>query len=155
MNPRRFLNFFRSPTGALTLFLIGLIIILLLVNSRRPSHYVASALARKGSSKAAATNQQLPETIRRDMVPFDPQSAERKTEPTQPKKVQSTPPPLPSLSLVAETPVTASKEPKKFSEDFAPYGRLVPCELVITVDSSSIRTPIIGLVTEDVFITDS
>ena len=151
MNPRRFLNFFRSPTGALTLFLIGLIIILLLVNSRRPSHYVASALARKGSSKEAATNQQLPETIRRDMVPFDPQSAERKTEPTQPKKVQSTPPPLPSLSLVAETPITASKEPKKFSEDFAPYGRLVPCELVITVDSSSIRTPIIGLVTEDVF----
>ena len=38
MNPRRFFNFFRSPTGALTLFLIGLVIILLLVNSRRPSH---------------------------------------------------------------------------------------------------------------------
>ena len=151
MNPRRFLNFFRSPTGALTLFLIGLIIILLLVNSRRPSHYLASTAARKGSLKAAATNQQLPETIRRDMVPFDPQSNEPKTEATpQPKKFQS-PPPLPSLSLVAETPVTASKEPKKFSEDFAPYGRLVPCELVITVDSSSIKTPIVGLVTEDVF----
>jgi hypothetical protein len=28
---------------------------------------------------------------------------------------------------------------------------LIPCELVITVDSSSIQTPIIGLVTEDIF----
>ena len=34
---------------------------------------------------------------------------------------------------------------------FAPFGRLIPCELIVTVDSSSINTPIIGLVTEDVF----
>lgn len=34
---------------------------------------------------------------------------------------------------------------------FAAYGRLVPCELVITVDSARIDTPIIGLVTEDVY----
>ena len=34
---------------------------------------------------------------------------------------------------------------------FAPFGRLIPCETVITVDSSSIQTPIIGLVTENVY----
>lgn len=34
--------------------------------------------------------------------------------------------------------------------DYAPYGRLVKCELVNTVDSSSVTTPIIGLVIEDV-----
>ena len=34
---------------------------------------------------------------------------------------------------------------------FAPFGRLIPCETVITVDSSSIHTPIIGLVTENVY----
>ena len=34
---------------------------------------------------------------------------------------------------------------------FAPFGRLIPCETVITVDSSSIQTPIIGLVTADVY----
>jgi hypothetical protein len=34
--------------------------------------------------------------------------------------------------------------------DYAPFGRLVKCELVNTVDSSSISTPIIGLVSEDV-----
>ena len=35
------------------------------------------------------------------------------------------------------------------SDEFLPYGRLVPCELVVTVDSSGIKTPIIGMVTED------
>src|SRR6266705_2283730 len=150
MNPRRFLNFFRSPTGALTLFLVGLIIILLLVNSRRPSH-MASLVTRKTSTKATANSQQLPETIRRDMVPFDPQAQEAKPSSTPQPKSQNTPPPLPAINLVAETPALPTKEGKKFSESFAPYGRLVPCELVITVDSSSIRTPIVGLVTEDVF----
>src|SRR5438552_991729 len=150
MNPRRFLNFFRSPTGALTLFLVGLVIILLLVNSRRPSH-MASLVTRKTSTKATANSQQLPETIRRDMVPFDPQAQEAKPSSTPQPKSQNTPPPLPAINLVAETPAVPTKEGKKFSESFAPYGRLVPCELVITVDSSSIRTPIIGLVTEDIY----
>ena len=150
MSPRRFLNFFRSPTGALTLFLIGLVIILLLVNSRRNSH-LASLVTRKTSTKATANNQQLPETIRRDMVPFDPQTGEPKSAPTPQPKSRNTPPQLPLLNLVAETPALPTKEGKKFSENFAPYGRLVPCELVITVDSSSIRTPIVGLVTEDIF----
>jgi hypothetical protein len=149
MNPRRFLNFFRSPTGALTLFLIGLVIILLLVNSRRTSH-IASLVTRKTSTRATANNQQLPETIRRDIVPFDPQSSEPKSVATPQPKPQNTPA-LPALNLVAETPASPTKEGKKFSEDFAPYGRLVPCELIITVDSSSIQTPIVGLVTEDVF----
>src|SRR5437764_13370629 len=104
MNPRRFLNFFRSPTGALTLFLVGLVIILLLVNSRRPSH-VASLITRKTSTKATANNQQLPETIRRDMVLFDPQSSEPKSASTPQPKSTHTPPALPLLNLATETPM--------------------------------------------------
>jgi hypothetical protein len=109
MSPRRFLNFFRSPTGALTLFLIGLVIILLLVNSRRPSH-MASLVTRKTSTKETANNQQLPETIRRNLVPFDPQSSEPKSAPTPQPKSQNTPPPLPALNIVAETPALPTKE---------------------------------------------
>ena len=52
------------------------------------------------------------------------------------------------LSLFAETP---EPEPKQLSKDYAPYGRLIPCELIVTVDSAAIRTPIIGLITEDVY----
>jgi hypothetical protein len=40
---------------------------------------------------------------------------------------------------------------KKLSAVFAPFGRLIPCETVITVDSASIQTPIVGLVTENIY----
>ncbi len=153
MNPRRFLNFFRSPTGALTLFLLGLVIILLLVNSRRPPHERLSIVPQK-TGGSTGDKPQLPESVRREIVPFDPRTAEQKPEAAPqpaPPKPQGSPPPLPMLTLVAETPVTATREGKTFSEDFAPFGRLIPCQLVITVDSSSIQTPIVGLVTEDIF----
>lgn len=152
MTPRRFLNFFRSPTGALTLFLLGLLVVLILVNSRRPSQQRVSLVPTKLFGKKD-TAPQVPETVRRDMVPFDPKSANQKPETTPappPPKPDGTPE-FPVLSVIAETPATSTKEAKKFSEDFAPFGRLIPCELVITVDSSSIQTPIIGLVTEDIF----
>ena len=42
-------------------------------------------------------------------------------------------------------------QPKKLSAVYAPFGRLIPCETVITVDSASIQTPIVGLVTENVY----
>ena len=152
MNPRRLLNFFRSPTGALALFLLGLLIVLLLINSRRSSHSHASLVPRTTFTKSGEKTSQLPQTVRRDMVPFETRS-ESNTEAsaTPPSTKSATPPPLPILSLFAETPATLTKEGKKLSEDFAPYGRLIPCELVITVDSSSIQTPIVGLVTEDIF----
>ena len=152
MTPRRFLNFFKSPTGALTLFLLGLLVALILVNSRRPAQQRVSLLAPKLQLKGHKNTSQVPETIRREMVPYDPKNAQRNVEatPSPSGKAEGTMQ-FPVLSVVAETPVTATKEGKKFSEDFAPFGRLVPCELVITVDSSSIHTPIVGLVTEDIF----
>src|ERR1700724_1473416 len=146
MNPRRLINFFRSPTGALILFLLGLLFILLMVNSRRPFDSKRQLTAAKPGANAP----QRPETVRRDMIPFATPTPQRKIEAAL-SKPEETPPPLPSLSVVAETPLPPVKEGKVFSADFAPFGRLVPCELVITVDSSSIQTPIIGLVTEDIF----
>ncbi len=154
MNPRRFLNLLRSPTGALVLFLIGLIIALILVNSRRPFAFKSSAEAEATNTAHGKLASQLPETVRREMVPFNapipPAKPQSPTETAAPKK-PNTPPELPPLSLIAETPAPLHKEDKSFTDDFAPFGRLVPCELVITVDSSAIQTPIIGLVTEDVF----
>ena len=79
MTPRRFLNFFRSPTGALTLFLLGLVVVLILVNSRRPSQQRVSLVPAKLFGKKD-TAPQVPETVRRDMVPFDPKSANPKPE---------------------------------------------------------------------------
>lgn len=39
----------------------------------------------------------------------------------------------------------------ELSKTYAPYGRLIPCETVITIESSKIDTPVVGLVTEDVW----
>ena len=119
MNPRRFLNFFRSPTGALVLFLIGLVIVLLLVNSRRQSHDRVSLVPKKLIELAGKPKAQLPETVRRDMVPFDPSGA-KKEEPTPaplPAKPESTPQ-LPALSLVAETPVDARQGGEEIQRRF-------------------------------------
>lgn len=150
MTPRRLLNFFRSPTGALTLFLLSLVVLLLFVNSRRPIHVSTSLQPKRSSTKTDEKTSSLPQTVRRDMVPFYPQNSDPKSKPP-PQPGKSPNPTLPAISLVAETPVAPTKEEKKLSEDFAPFGRLIPCELVITVDSSSIQTPIVGLVTEDIF----
>lgn len=151
MNPRRFLNFLRSPTGALLLFLIGLVVVLLLVNSRRPFSEARAASVAPGRPAPDQDASQLPTTVRRDMVPYHPPGETPKPSPrTGESKKQTEQPALPPLSLFAETPAPISNA-KKFGAEFAPFGRLIPCQLVVTVDSSAIQTPIIGLVTEDIF----
>ena len=40
---------------------------------------------------------------------------------------------------------------RSVSSIYAPFGRLISCETVVTVDSASIQTPIVGLVTENVY----
>jgi hypothetical protein len=52
------------------------------------------------------------------------------------------------LSLIA---IAAPDSGPALSKTFAPFGRLIPCETVITIESSRLDTPVIGLVTEDVW----
>jgi hypothetical protein len=59
---------------------------------------------------------------------------------------------------VALTPISpfadstaGSVRAKKLSPAFAPFGRLIPCETIITVDSSAMQTPIVGLITENIY----
>ncbi|MEI9898172.1 MAG: TrbI/VirB10 family protein [Chthoniobacter sp.] len=96
---------------------------------------------------------QLIERITRDMVPFRPPASDDKDQKSSPvavKKAETQVPVLLPISIVAETP-SNDRKPKELSEDFAPFGRLIQCELIVTVDSSSINTPVIGLVTENVY----
>ncbi len=60
------------------------------------------------------------------------------------------PPPPPARPPIRIFTGTASAPEPEAMGDYAPYGRLVKCELVNTVDSSALTTPIIGLVSEDV-----
>ena len=54
-----------------------------------------------------------------------------------------------------ELPLTLVSAPPEISpppaSPFAPYGRLIPCETVVALESNRLETPVIGLVTEDVW----
>lgn len=49
------------------------------------------------------------------------------------------------------TELYKAKSKKIIPKDYAPYGRLIPCKTVFTIDSVNVKTPVIALVTEDVF----
>ncbi len=60
------------------------------------------------------------------------------------------PRPLPLSLMVALAPAPA-KDADALPITYAPYGRLIPCQTVITLESSKMETPVIGLVTDDVW----
>ncbi len=53
------------------------------------------------------------------------------------------------ISLFAGTSTAA--DDGALSKTYAPYGRMIACETVITIESSKLDTPVIGLVTDDVW----
>jgi hypothetical protein len=70
---------------------------------------------------------------------------------TQVRETGDTPnaPSATSISIFAAEPQGERPVPRGPKGDYAPAFRLVKCQLVNTVDSSNLTTPIIGLVTED------
>lgn len=151
MTPRSFIKFFRSPMGALLIFVLllggAIALIVGLKSSNQPSPLAPV--------KALSNEPQTIKTVDRDMSEFKPPKeatpvpkpqpvAQTKKKTTTKKKVS-----IPPISLFAEAPKPAELKP--LESKYAPYGRLIRCELVITVDSSSISTPIVGLITHDVW----
>ena len=155
MTPRGLLNFFRSRTGAFLLFLLLLGIGYVLVNGFQAPNM--SVLAKPILTLPAKTERksQVVETVTRDMTAFNPPKeapTPATPAPTVEKKKQEPSPALPPISLYAETVVSTVEKPvDTLGSDYAPFGRLVQCELIVTVDSSAINTPIIGLVTDDIW----
>ena len=94
--------------------------------------------------ETASIKRQMPSVIR--ILPT--------TEPVRPKVITNivvTPPvlkPLPALSIHVELPPDTNPPPLSV---YAPVGRLIQCQLVNTVDSGANDTPIIALVTDDVW----
>lgn len=153
MSPRSAINFFRSRTGAFLLFLMLLGIGYFLVNGwQAPNMSVLAKPVTKGPEKAERKSQVI-ETVTRDMTAFNPPKetpAPATPVPAPERKKPEQAPGLPPISLYAET-TSLDKAVETLGSDYAPFGRLVQCELIVTVDSSSISTPIIGLVTDDIW----
>ena len=151
MTPRGFLRFFQTKTGALVLFGAVLAIGYVLFQETGSRTALEAKPDRKATLDGKA-KAQVVETVIRDMTPFQPPKETPKAAQVPPEPV---PPRMRRQSDVLPISLVASAEkeviPERTGEELAPYGRLVPCELVVTVDSSSIETPIIGLVTDDVW----
>lgn len=90
------------------------------------------------ASTAAATNE--------DTNAVRPRAA-REGRDTRSDRVPTKPRVLP-ISLVVAPATDAGPA---LSKTYAPFGRLIPCETVITIESSKLDTPVIGLVTEDIW----
>ena len=157
MKPRDFLNFFKTRTGKIitfgALFAGGLMIFGVIRKHQSPTDDVSVAPI---GTNAVTGKPQVVQSVTRPMQAFHPPATATPSGFTNgsPQPLPVVPanqlPTLTPISLFADSSagVVASK---KLSAVYAPFGRLIPCETVITVDSSSIQTPIIGLVTENIY----
>lgn len=147
MNPRQAVQFLKTRTGAFLIFVVLCVIGYLIVRGFQPPGFGTRDAQLKPADPAPKP--QTVESVTKDMTPFRPTQEPAPAPPPSAPKTSPPPKPLPPLSLFAQAPIPPSGDP--LSENFAPFGRLIPCQLVITVDSSSLNTPIVGLVNEDIW----
>lgn len=163
MKPRDFLNFFKTKSGKLVLFVIvfggGLLVFSALHNKSGNGDDMDVRVT--GSQTNQMDKPQVVQTVVRPMQPFYPPTPKPEPLPVSPtnaalkillehRSQETTPALLAPISLFADSTAGVA-EPKSVSSTYAPFGRLIPCETVITVDSASIQTPIIGFVTENIY----
>lgn len=165
MSPRDFLGFFKTRSGRLITFAVlfaAAALVFFTVRQRAEPSMASRPIQTTGITNRM-DRPQIVHTVERAMEVYRPPAPKPETPPvivpTNELPIPSTPPlpvsvvpslpPLP-LSLVADSPGTIATS-KPTNPVYAPYGRLIPCETVITVDSASIQTPIIGLITEDIY----
>ena len=169
MKPRDFLNFLKTKSGKLVvfgaLFAGGLTIFSVIRQHHTASEVAATPLA----TNSVSGKPEVVQTVVRPMQVFNPPPPKSTPPPASPARstagvpafTNTSPQPLPNvpprqtesltpISLFADSTAGVAR-PKKLSAVYAPFGRLIPCETVITVDSASMQTPIIGLVTENIF----
>lgn len=170
MNPRRIWDFLRSRFGLFVVFVAALFIGSWLIGRHAMAARQSSRLALRGKHVELGQVAEplgdglqsgTPQTaaLRRtaagdgSLVPFDPPAG----APTTRKPTASRTAPAPKKvrygALLAEyqLPPPAAAAPPPPPKRFIPFGTLLKCKLVNTVDSADIQTPVIALLLEDVW----
>ncbi len=134
-------HYFETPTGQLVL--IGLLAVM--AAGAFAWQRVHSRTATMPAPPEMATPS-LPRVFQRAAAKFEPPApalapAPVASAPAAPKPVAPKILPL-AVSRRLETDGTTAA---------APYGRMIPCETVVTLESNRLTTPVIGLVTADVW----
>jgi type F conjugative transfer system protein TrbI len=162
MNPRDFISFFKTRSGKIIAF-GALLSAALVIFSVVRKHHTSTDDAIAPNLPNVTDKPEVVQSVQRPLDVFRPSqsrtqpaslaSSASTTSPRTPANVYAQQAELPSISLFADSTAGVAR-PKKLGAVFAPFGRLIPCETIITVDSSSIQTPIIGLVTANVYFHD-
>lgn len=139
MNLRKFIDFWKTPAGKLILFIILLLLAFSFFGLRKPNQSLVNNQMIEAEQPSTKASYQSFETD----IPTTTRTQEKSQESQTVSAPVSPPPPIPMRIFVSNEEFV--------SENFVPFGRFIPCELINTVDSSQINTPIVGLVTEDVW----
>lgn len=161
----RIWSFFKTPAGAALLFLAAMFAFFYFVREHRERQ----ALEAESGGDGSRLGQMSPEETRADpgqpitsewvkegkLDKFNPPASTEAPVPAPPARQAApvAPGELPKLVHLYRAARAKDEvpEPPKPPRTFAPTGTLVPCQLVITVDSSSLDTPVVGFVTDDVW----
>lgn len=138
-------DFLTSPTGQVVLVAAVLLLGVFAMRSQRKPQAAALPMAKPVPAAL------LPQTLTRVGARLAP-SAPTPVAPAPTVAVAKTPEPVsrpPELPLALFT--AAPEGPKAPETVTAPYGRMIPCQTVVALESNRLETPIIGLVTEDVW----
>ncbi len=149
MNPRKFLDFFKSKTGQVMafgiLFFIGASLLTGVLYFRQGKSSTTTLVQPKLDRTADKTQQPSSWYSHKPDADFaNKHPAEAEPTPNGAKT------PAKEVILPISLYHGNGKE-TEVSDTYAPYGRMIPCQTVITIDSAKIETPIIGFVTEDVW----
>ena len=145
--------FWTTPTGHLALAGVMLIggALLVVWQRKRPAPLPPPAMVRTAAAlpqthiregRRLAMPAPLPESLPTS-GDGDPKAAPADTG----RRPRESKPPMLPLSLISGGRADAHE----LAPVFAPFGRLIPCETVIAIESSRLDTPVIGLTTEDVW----
>jgi hypothetical protein len=146
------LAFLKSPTGSLVIFL-GFVAVggLLIYRGNLRSKAQAAQLTKVEETVEPVTSSVS--SFVRDAVPFRStapvQVPAAAGDPSSNAKGKAAKPVVLPISLFSAG--RTAQDGTELSKTYAPYGRLIPCETVITLESSKLETPVVGLVTEDVW----
>lgn len=185
MNPRKFIDFFKTKSGITLLLIAGIFVGLAFISNVNSTKEAERKAKREGAPRTAPLSDKLPDPTKEQSyivnLPFHPsidstaQSrrliAQKERERRDAEKKESSKKEKPAKRTIqflptSAQPIQAPSQPKPANDDvasrqfvnpkepFAPYGRMIRAELVTAVDSGNIRTPVMGLVTHDLYWND-
>lgn len=170
MNHRAAIDFFKTTTGKFVLFCLGIAVLMFFVFRDTQNKKQAKKETQPALPKIAQTNTDPTATgtysetrafspamttrapSERGLPPIaeGPEDDERPA-PARKQQPQLIPIKIFSNAKPRPTPPPSPRAPVSEEDSYAPFGRMLQCELTLTVDSSTIETPIVGIVSKDLY----